>query len=182
MTVASEPALRVGARVLLLNRDDEVLLIHARDPHDPGHHWWELPGGGQDSGESSRTLRGARSPRRPGSSWTRLGASPGHGKAASPTAAASTTASTTSTSPAPTGPHLRSPSSTPRTSAPVLSSGADREPAKITKLDRQKDLRRRQRTILLVPVLQATSRRVTAYVQAAVAAECRNIATRRPRH
>ncbi|GLY42998.1 hypothetical protein Amsp01_090210 [Amycolatopsis sp. NBRC 101858] len=51
MTVASEPALRVGARVLLLNSDEEVLLIHARDPHDPGHHWWELPGGGQDPGE-----------------------------------------------------------------------------------------------------------------------------------
>ncbi|MFI5591691.1 NUDIX hydrolase [Amycolatopsis sp. NPDC051758] len=51
MTVASEPALRVGARVLLLNGDDEVLLIHARDPDDPGHHWWELPGGGQDPGE-----------------------------------------------------------------------------------------------------------------------------------
>ncbi|MGW5721949.1 NUDIX hydrolase [Amycolatopsis sp. NPDC003865] len=51
MTVASEPALRVGARVLLLNRDDEVLLIHARDPDDTGHHWWELPGGGQDAGE-----------------------------------------------------------------------------------------------------------------------------------
>ncbi|MEU8632743.1 NUDIX domain-containing protein [Amycolatopsis sp. NPDC048633] len=51
MIVASEPALRVGARVLLLNRDDEVLLIHARDPDDPGHHWWELPGGGQDPEE-----------------------------------------------------------------------------------------------------------------------------------
>ncbi|WP_439382163.1 NUDIX hydrolase [Amycolatopsis lexingtonensis] len=51
MTVASEPALRVGARVLLLNRDNEVLLIHARDPDNPDHHWWELPGGGQDPGE-----------------------------------------------------------------------------------------------------------------------------------
>jgi 8-oxo-dGTP pyrophosphatase MutT (NUDIX family) len=51
MTVASEPTLRVGARVLLLNNDDQVLLIHARDPDNPGHHWWELPGGGQDPGE-----------------------------------------------------------------------------------------------------------------------------------
>lgn len=51
MTVASEPALRVGARVLLLNPADEVLLIHARDPDNPGRHWWELPGGGQDPGE-----------------------------------------------------------------------------------------------------------------------------------
>ncbi|MFG1645522.1 NUDIX hydrolase [Amycolatopsis sp. NPDC049252] len=51
MTVANEPALRGGARVLLLNPADEVLLIHARDPDDPDHHWWELPGGGQDPGE-----------------------------------------------------------------------------------------------------------------------------------
>ncbi|MGW5722857.1 NUDIX hydrolase [Amycolatopsis sp. NPDC003865] len=51
MTVPSEPALRVGARILLLNHADEVLLIHARDPDDPAHHWWELPGGGQDPGE-----------------------------------------------------------------------------------------------------------------------------------
>ncbi|QKV80686.1 NUDIX hydrolase [Amycolatopsis sp. Hca4] len=51
MPLPSEPALRVGARVLLLNRADQVLLIHARDPDDPGHHWWELPGGGQEPGE-----------------------------------------------------------------------------------------------------------------------------------
>ncbi|MET9001745.1 NUDIX domain-containing protein [Amycolatopsis sp. NPDC004169] len=51
MTFTSEPPLRVGARVLLLNAADEVLLIHARDPDDPGHHWWELPAGGQDTGE-----------------------------------------------------------------------------------------------------------------------------------
>lgn len=42
---------RVGARVLLLDPLDRVLLIHARDPEDPGHHWWELPGGGLDNGE-----------------------------------------------------------------------------------------------------------------------------------
>jgi ADP-ribose pyrophosphatase YjhB (NUDIX family) len=42
---------RVGARVLLLDPLDRVLLIHARDPEDPGHHWWELPGGGLDDGE-----------------------------------------------------------------------------------------------------------------------------------
>lgn len=77
MTVASEPAPRVGARVLLLNRADEVLLIHARDPDDSGHHWWEPPGGGQDPARSSRTPPAARSPRRPGSSWTRSAASSG---------------------------------------------------------------------------------------------------------
>jgi 8-oxo-dGTP pyrophosphatase MutT (NUDIX family) len=42
---------RVGARVLLLDPLDRVLLIHAKDPEDPGHHWWELPGGGLDDGE-----------------------------------------------------------------------------------------------------------------------------------
>jgi 8-oxo-dGTP pyrophosphatase MutT (NUDIX family) len=48
-----EPGLRIGARVLLLNRDDEVLLIHARDPDAPAHHWWELSGGGKEPGEKS---------------------------------------------------------------------------------------------------------------------------------
>jgi len=42
---------RLGARVLLLDPFDRVLLLHARDPEDPGHHWWELPGGGVDQGE-----------------------------------------------------------------------------------------------------------------------------------
>ena len=52
MSTTSEPTLRVGARVLLLNADNHVLLIHARDPDDPAHHWWELPGGGLDPGET----------------------------------------------------------------------------------------------------------------------------------
>ncbi|MGH3930103.1 MAG: NUDIX hydrolase [Pseudonocardiaceae bacterium] len=42
---------RIGARVLLLDTTDRVLLIHALDPQDPAHHWWELPGGGLDHGE-----------------------------------------------------------------------------------------------------------------------------------
>jgi 8-oxo-dGTP pyrophosphatase MutT (NUDIX family) len=42
---------RIGARVLLLDTDNRVLLIHACDPHDRGHDWWELPGGGLDEGE-----------------------------------------------------------------------------------------------------------------------------------
>lgn len=42
---------RIGARVLLLDPADRVLLIHALDPSDPDHHWWELPGGGLDEGE-----------------------------------------------------------------------------------------------------------------------------------
>jgi len=42
---------RIGARVLLLDAADRMLLIHALDPEDPRHHWWELPGGGLDEGE-----------------------------------------------------------------------------------------------------------------------------------
>jgi len=42
---------RLGARVLLLDTNDRVLLVHARDPQDPDHRWWELPGGGVDPGE-----------------------------------------------------------------------------------------------------------------------------------
>lgn len=45
---------RIGARVLLLDPADRVLLIHALDPTDPDHHWWELPGGGLDEGEDLR--------------------------------------------------------------------------------------------------------------------------------
>ncbi|MCA1703385.1 MAG: NUDIX domain-containing protein [Actinobacteria bacterium] len=51
-TPAQAPTLRIGARLLLLDRADRVLLIHAKDPDQPGHHWWELPGGGADSGEA----------------------------------------------------------------------------------------------------------------------------------
>ncbi|GHH57867.1 NUDIX hydrolase [Lentzea cavernae] len=42
---------RLGARVLLLNAEDRVLLVHARDPQDADHHWWELPGGGVEPDE-----------------------------------------------------------------------------------------------------------------------------------
>ena len=51
---SAEPTLRLGARVLLLDPCDRVLLIHARDPDDPAHHWWELPGGGMDADEPAR--------------------------------------------------------------------------------------------------------------------------------
>ncbi|GAB3429197.1 NUDIX hydrolase [Actinophytocola sediminis] len=50
-TPASNATPRIGARVLLLDPADQVLLIHALDPTNPGHHWWELPGGGLDDGE-----------------------------------------------------------------------------------------------------------------------------------
>lgn len=51
-SAAEAPTLRIGARVLLLDPQDRVLLIHAKDPDQPSHHWWELPGGGADPGES----------------------------------------------------------------------------------------------------------------------------------
>lgn len=51
---ASDSTVRIGARVLLIDAENRVLLIHARDPDAPDHHWWELPGGGQDSGETLR--------------------------------------------------------------------------------------------------------------------------------
>jgi 8-oxo-dGTP pyrophosphatase MutT (NUDIX family) len=51
-TPAEAPVIRIGARVLLLDQDDRVLLIHAKDPDAPDNHWWELPGGGADPGEA----------------------------------------------------------------------------------------------------------------------------------
>ncbi|WP_037306898.1 NUDIX hydrolase [Amycolatopsis orientalis] len=50
MSTSAEP--RVGARVLLLDSRQRVLLIHACDPDHPAHHWWELPGGGVEIGET----------------------------------------------------------------------------------------------------------------------------------
>lgn len=42
---------RLGGRVLLFDPAGRVLLMHARDPDNPAHHWWELPGGGLDPDE-----------------------------------------------------------------------------------------------------------------------------------
>jgi hypothetical protein len=48
-TPTETPTLRIGARVLLLDQHDHVLLIHAKDPDKPDHHekagllghrWW----------------------------------------------------------------------------------------------------------------------------------------------
>jgi 8-oxo-dGTP pyrophosphatase MutT (NUDIX family) len=54
MTTTPLTASRIRARVLLLDPDDRVLLIHARDPDDPDHHWWETPGGGLEPGETDQ--------------------------------------------------------------------------------------------------------------------------------
>jgi 8-oxo-dGTP pyrophosphatase MutT (NUDIX family) len=54
-SASAEPDMRLGARVLVLDSWDRVLLIHARDPDEPGNEWWELPGGGIDPGETPQT-------------------------------------------------------------------------------------------------------------------------------
>jgi 8-oxo-dGTP pyrophosphatase MutT (NUDIX family) len=47
---------RQAARAVVLGPDDRVLLIKARDPFNPAKgEWWELPGGGMEPGESSRS-------------------------------------------------------------------------------------------------------------------------------
>src|SRR6266568_5482256 len=44
---------RVGARVLVVDADQRVLLLHGRDPADPrAGTWWFTPGGGVDPGET----------------------------------------------------------------------------------------------------------------------------------
>ena len=45
---------RQAARAVVLDDRDRVLLIRARDPFSPAKgEWWELPGGGMESGEAS---------------------------------------------------------------------------------------------------------------------------------
>lgn len=45
---------RQAARVVLFSPDDRLLMLRGSDPAAPsGGHWWEIPGGGIDPGESS---------------------------------------------------------------------------------------------------------------------------------
>ena len=44
---------RRGARVILLDADDRVLLARGHDAHQPDRSWWYLVGGGIDAGESA---------------------------------------------------------------------------------------------------------------------------------
>lgn len=45
---------RVAARAVLIDDDRNILLIRAHDPANPRDgHWWELPGGGIDPGETA---------------------------------------------------------------------------------------------------------------------------------
>ncbi|WP_328886845.1 NUDIX hydrolase [Streptomyces sp. NBC_00316] len=43
---------RKVARVVLLDPDDRILLIHGYEPEDPGSTWWFTPGGGLEGDES----------------------------------------------------------------------------------------------------------------------------------
>jgi 8-oxo-dGTP pyrophosphatase MutT (NUDIX family) len=50
----SGPLLRLGARVILVDEDDRVLLLHGRDPARPDRpSWWITAGGGREDGESA---------------------------------------------------------------------------------------------------------------------------------
>jgi len=43
---------RKVARVVLLDPDDRILLLHGFEPEDPAESWWFTPGGGLEGGES----------------------------------------------------------------------------------------------------------------------------------
>lgn len=48
------PRRRRAARAVVLDPEDRILLINAKDPGRPGgSDWWEIPGGGVDPGEST---------------------------------------------------------------------------------------------------------------------------------
>jgi 8-oxo-dGTP pyrophosphatase MutT (NUDIX family) len=49
---AESPAVRRVARVILLDADDRVLLLHGHEPDDPGDTWWFTPGGGLEGDET----------------------------------------------------------------------------------------------------------------------------------
>ncbi|MEV6178243.1 NUDIX hydrolase [Streptomyces sp. NPDC052016] len=48
----SEGALRKVARVVLLDPEDRVLLLHGHEPDDPADDWWFTPGGGVEGDET----------------------------------------------------------------------------------------------------------------------------------
>ncbi|MEE1839475.1 NUDIX hydrolase [Streptomyces sp. JV190] len=43
---------RKVARVVLLDPDDRILLMHGFEPEDPGSSWWFTPGGGLECDET----------------------------------------------------------------------------------------------------------------------------------
>lgn len=44
---------RRGARVILLDRDDRVLMVRGHDVDQPERSWWFTPGGGIEAGEQA---------------------------------------------------------------------------------------------------------------------------------
>ncbi|MFF0741966.1 NUDIX hydrolase [Streptomyces sp. NPDC004111] len=52
MTGGARKPLRKVARVVLLDPEDRVLLIHGFEPADPDRRWWFTPGGGLEGDES----------------------------------------------------------------------------------------------------------------------------------
>lgn len=46
------PELRKVARVVLLDPDDRILLMHGYEPEDPADTWWFTPGGGLEGDET----------------------------------------------------------------------------------------------------------------------------------
>lgn len=94
------PTLRIGARVLLLDQHDRVLLLHAKDPDVPNNHWWELPGGGADSGEALPDTDRRELAEETSILLDHLGPPSGTARPAFATAVKSTTVARPSTSPA----------------------------------------------------------------------------------
>lgn len=45
---------RNAARVVVFNREGQILLVHGHDKEDPRHHWWFTIGGGLEPGETPR--------------------------------------------------------------------------------------------------------------------------------
>lgn len=48
------PVVREGARVLLLDEAQRLLMLRGHDPHQPRRSWWFTPGGGVEPGETPR--------------------------------------------------------------------------------------------------------------------------------
>ena len=53
MAADSNTIVRPSARVLLLDPDDSLLLIHCKSPDEPARTFWITPGGGLEPGETA---------------------------------------------------------------------------------------------------------------------------------
>jgi 8-oxo-dGTP pyrophosphatase MutT (NUDIX family) len=106
---------RIGARVLLLDPANRVLLIHALNPADPDHHWWELPGGGLDHGEDLQAAARREVAEETGITLLALGRKLCVRESDSATGAVTTIASSTCSSDIRSAPRRRSHSAPPTT-------------------------------------------------------------------